>query len=213
MAAIVSPYGLKPINLLGGQSFSGGAPREYSVVADTTAFFLGDMISVSSAGLLARVATTPTAGTTAGIIGVCTGVRYTNPVTKQSTWGQFLPANATTAGYTDIFVYVLDDPDQIYQIQGSTSLGTFNSGTNGSGWRGAIGKNAALGTLTAPTNTVPGLSGVSLLVSTNGAGITSTNTGALRILDLVRGTEQEAFPEFIVKFNQGVHSYYFSTGI
>jgi len=67
--------------------------------------------------------------------------------------------------------------------------------------------------LTAPTNTVPGLSGVSLLVSANGAGITNTNTGALRILDLVRGTEQDAFPEFIVKFNHGVHSYYFSTGI
>ena len=222
MASIVSPYGLKPINLIGGQSFNGGAPREYSVIADTTAFFLGDMISVSSAGLLARVTTSPTAGTTAGIIGVCAGVRYVNPGTKQSLWAQYLPANATTAGFTDIYVYVWDDPDQIYQIQGGTSssgtaaLGSFNSGTNGSGWRGAIGKNAAIGTTTAPTNTVPGISGVSLIVNTsatsNGNGLVTT-ASAMRILDFVRGTELDAYPEFIVKFNHGTHSYYFSTGV
>jgi hypothetical protein len=213
MASIVSPYGLKPINLIGGQSFNGGAPREYSVIADTTAFFLGDMISVSSAGLLARVTTSPTTGTTAGIIGVCAGVRYVNPGTKQSLWAQYLPANATTAGFTDIYVYVWDDPDQVYQIQGSAALGTFASGTAGSAWRAAIGKNAAIGTTAAPTNTVPGVSGVSLTVGSNGAGITSAAAGALRILDFVRGTELDAYPEFIVKFNHGAHSYYFSTGV
>lgn len=213
MASIVSPYGLKPINLIGGQSFNGASPREYSVIADTTAFFLGDMISVSSAGLLARVTTTPTTGTTAGIIGVCAGVRYVNPGTKQSLWAQYLPANATSAGFTDIHVYVWDDPDQVYQIQGSAALGTFASGTAGSAWRAAIGKNAAIGTTTAPTNTVPGISGVSLLVGSNGAGITSAAAGALRILDFVRGTELDNFPEFVVKFNHGAHSYYFSTGV
>lgn len=213
MASTATPYGLKPINLIGGQSFNGGAPREYSVAADTTAFFLGDMISISAAGLLARVTTSPTTGTTAGIIGVCAGVRYTNVTTKQSLWAQYLPANATTAGFTDVFVYVWDDPDQIYQIQGSGSLGTFNSGTSGSGWRGAIGKNAAIGNTTAPTNVTPGISAVNLTVGTNGAGIVAGSSGALRILDFVRGTEQDAYPEFIVKFNHGAHSYYFSTGV
>jgi hypothetical protein len=171
------------------------------------------MISVSSAGLLARVTTSPTVGTTAGIIGVCAGVRYVNPGTKQSLWGQYIPANATTAGYTDVFVYVWDDPDQIYQIQGSGALGTFNSGTAGSGWRGAIGKNAAIGNTTAPTNTAPGISAVNLTVGSNGSGITSTATGILRVLDFVRGTELDTYPEFIVKFNHGGHSYYFSTGV
>ena len=212
MAATASPYGLKPINLVGGQAFNGGSPREYSVIADTTAFFLGDMISVSSAGLLARVTTSPTAGTTAGIIGVCAGVRYVVPGTKQSLWGQYLPANANTAGYTEVYVYVWDDPDQIYQIQGSATLGTFNSGTASSGWRGAIGKNAAIGNTTAPTNTNPGISAVNLVVGSNGAGLT-TGTTALRVLDFVRGTELDTYPEFIVKFNQGTHSYYFSTGV
>jgi hypothetical protein len=144
---------------------------------------------------------------------VCAGVRYVNPGTKQSLWAQYLPANATTAGFTDIYVYVWDDPDQVYQIQGSAALGTFASGTAGSAWRAAIGKNAAIGTTAAPTNTVPGVSGVSLTVGSNGAGITSAAAGALRILDFVRGTELDNFPEFIVKFNHGAHSYYFSTGV
>jgi hypothetical protein len=41
----------------------------------------------------------------------------------------------------------MDDPDALLQIQGTAALGTFNSGTDGSGWPGAIGKNAELGSL------------------------------------------------------------------
>jgi hypothetical protein len=35
----------------------------------------------------------------------------------------------------------------------------------------------------------------------------------MRIVDVVQGTQFDAFPEFIVKFNVGVHSYYNSLGI
>jgi len=221
MATVASPYGLKPVNLIGGQSFTGGTTREYKVSTDTTAFFLGDVIALTTAGLPQRVTTTPTAikipataaDATAGIMGVCAGVRYVNPSTRQSLWGQYIQANAVTAGFTDIFVSVWDDPDQLYQIQGSAGFGTFNSGTAGSGWPGAIGKNAALGNLTAPTNTVPGLSAVNLIVGTNGASLATTSTLAMRIVDVVRGTELDAFPELIVKFNVGVHSYNNSLGI
>jgi len=137
MATVASPYGLKPVNLIGGQSFTGGTTREYKVSADTTAFFLGDVIALTTAGLPQRVTTTPTAikipatsaDATAGIMGVCAGVRYVNPSTRQSLWGQYIQANAVTAGFTDIFVSVWDDPDQLYQIQGSAGFGTFNSGT------------------------------------------------------------------------------------
>lgn len=220
MATALSPYGLKPINLIGGQAFNGGVAREFKVAADTTAFYFGDVVSLSSAGLPARVTSTPSAikipttsaDATAGIVGVCVGIRYVNPITKQTMYGQYLPANATTAGYTDIFVMVNDDPDQLFQIQGTAALGTFNSGTNGSGWPGAIGKNAALG-FSATPNATAGLSNVNLVVGTNGASLAATSTLAMRVVDVVRGTESDTYPEFIVKFNVGVHSYTNSLGV
>lgn len=219
MANVASPYGLKPINLIGGQSFNGGAAREFKVAADTTALYVGSLVALSSAGLPAIVTSSPTAikipatsaDATAGIVGVCTGIRFVNPTTKQSMWGQYLPANATTAGYTDIWVQVNDDPDQLFQIQGSAALGTFNSGTGGSGWPGAIGKNAALGNFGVTTAT--GVSTMNLVVGSNGGSLAATSTLAVRIVDMVRGTETDSYPEFIVKLNVGVHSYTNSLGV
>ena len=90
-------------------------------------------------------------------------------------------------------------------MQGSAALGTFNSGTGGSGWPGAIGKNAALGNFGGSATT--GLSTMNLVVGANGGSLAATTTLAMRIVDVVRGTETDAFPEFLVKFNVGVHSY------
>lgn len=219
MASVASPYGLKPISLLGSQSNNSSAVREYKVAADTTAIYVGGLVVLSSAGLPSIVASSPVAvkipataaDATPGIVGVCTGVRFVNPTTKQSMWGQTLPINATTAGYTDIWVQVYEDYDGVFQIQGSAALGTFNSGTNGSGWPGAVGKNAALGNFGGSATT--GLSTMNLVVGTNGASLAATSTLAMRIVDVVRGTEGDAYPEFLVKFNVGVHSYSNSLGV
>lgn len=219
MASVASPYGLKPINLIGSQPNNASAVREYKVAADTTAFFVGGLVQLSSAGLPAIVASSPVAvkipataaDATAGIVGVCTGIRFVNPTTKQSMWAQTLPINATTAGYTDIWVQVYEDYDGVFQIQGSAALGTFNSGTSGSGWPGAVGKNAAVGNFGGSATT--GLSTMNLVVGTNGASLAATSTLAMRIVDVVRGTEGDAYPEFLVKFNIGVHSYTNSLGV
>lgn len=219
MANTASPYGLKPINLIGGQPNNNSAIREYKVAADTTALYTGGLVVLSSAGLPSIVASTPvavkipatSADATAGIVGVCMGVRYVNPATKQPLWGQTLPINATTAGYTDIWVQVYEDYDGVFQIQGSAALGTFNSGTSGSGWPGAVGKNAALGNFGGSATT--GLSTMNLVVGTNGASLAATSTLAMRIVDVVRGTESDTYPEFLVKFNVGVHSYSNSLGV
>lgn len=219
MASVASPYGLKPINLIGGQPNNTSATREFKVVADTTALYVGGLVVLSSAGLPSIVATTPVAvkvpataaDATPGIVGVMSGVRYTMPGTKQSMWGQTLPINATTAGYTDIWIQVYEDYDGIFQIQGSAALGTFNSGTSGSGWPGAVGKNAALGNFGGSATT--GLSTMNLVVGTNGGSLAATATLAMRIVDVVRGTESDTYPEFLVKFNVGVHSYSNSLGV
>lgn len=207
MANVASPYGLKPVNLLGGQPFAGSTREIKLSTNNSAAIFNGDIIQLSAAGNPAAISSTPTAGTTAGIVGVCVGVRYVNPATKQPLWAQYLPANAITNGYTDVFLMVADDPDLVFQVQGTAAFGTLTNGA-----AGAVGKNAALGFGTAGS-TATGNSGVNLVVGTNGASLASTNTLAMRIVGVVPGTELDTYPEILVKWNLGVHSYYFSTGV
>lgn len=219
MASVASPYGLRPINLIGGQAFNGGVIREYKVASNNSAaIFNGDLVVLSSAGLPSAVGSSPVAidipnaaDATAGIVGVCVGCRYTDS-TGIIQYRQYLPANLITGGATNVFVRVMDDPDALFQIQGTAALGTFNSGTGGSGWPGAIGKNAELGFGTAGS-TATGNSGMNLVVGSNGGSLAATSTLAVRIVDMVDGTQTDNYPEFIVKLNVGVHSYTNSLGV
>lgn len=207
MSSVASPYGLKPVKLLGSQQF-GGSTREIVLSTNNSAaIFAGDVIQLTSAGNPQALTATPTAGTTAGIVGVCVGVKYTMPTTNQPMWAQFMPANAITGGYTKCSIYVVDDPDVIMQVQGSAAFGTLTNSA-----AGAIGKNVALGNFSAGSTTT-GNSGVNAVVGTNGASLANTNTLAMRIVGVVPGTELDAYPELLVKWNHGTHSYYFATGV
>lgn len=207
MAATSTPYGLKPINLIGGQSFNGGVIRQFVLSTNNSgAFYTGDVIQLSSAGNPQALSSTPTAGTTAGIVGVCLGVSYVDPNLKYQVFAQYLPANAITGGYTNVTIHVCDDPDQLYQVQGSAAFGTLTNGANG-----AVGKNAALGNFGG--NATTGLSTINVVVGANGGSLASTNTLAVRIVDVVDASANDAYPDLIVKFNQGVHSYLFATGV
>ena len=221
MSSTATGYGLKPLNLIGGQAFNGGVMREIKVSANNSAaIFNGDLVVLSSAGQPSAVTATPvavkipatSADATAGIIGVMVGARYVNAATKQPVWTNFLPANVITGGGTEVYIMVMDDPDALLQVKGTAALGTFNSGTAGSGWPGVIGKNAALG-FGSGGNTATGVSSGTLVVGSNGGSLAATATLALRIVDLVQGTESDAYPEFIVKLNVGVHSYTNSLGV
>lgn len=221
MSASATPYGLQPLNLIGGQPYA-GSTREFRVAANNSAaIYNGDLVVLSSAGQpSAVVSTSPvaikipstSADATAGIVGVMVGARYVN-AQGQVIHNSWLPANTVTAAPsgTEVWITVVDDPDVLFKIKGTAALGTFNSGTAGSGWPGAIGKNASItfGTATASTGT----SGLQLTVGSNGGSLATTSTLALRIVDMVRGTEGDAYPEFIVKLNVGVHSYHNSLGV
>ena len=220
MAATASPFGLRPTNLIGGQPYNGGSIRQYHVKANNSAaIFNGDLVVLSSAGLPAAVSSTPEANElaatsdngTPGIVGVMVGAKYVDDNGVQQ-FRQFLPANATTAGFTEIKIMVNDDPRQLYKIQGNNSLGTFNSGTDGSGFAGAIGKNGQLDFSTSGSTTT-GNSGVSLKIDANGSNLATTETFGMRVIDVVEGTENDNFPEFIIKFNVGVHAYDNSLGV
>jgi len=208
MASIASPYGLRPAKKLGDTPMTHGQREIKLSTNNSAAIFTGDIIVLSSAGNPSAATATPTTST-AGIVGVCVGVRYSLPQSMGGAvmFGQYLPANAITAGYTDVWVMVCDDPNTLFVVQGSAAFGTLTNGSHG-----AIGKNAALGNFSAG-NTATGNSGVNLTVGTNGASLATTNTLAVRVVGVVPGTESDSFPELLVKFNQGVHSYQAALGV
>jgi len=207
MASILSPYGLKPINLIGGQAFNGGVIRDIKLSTNNTEeFYTGDVIQLTAAGNPQALGATITTGTTVGVIGVCLGVSYVDPNLKYQIFSQYLPADAITGGYTNVFIRVCDDPDQLFQIQGSAAFGSLTNGANG-----AIGKNAALGNFGG--NDTTGLSTINLVVGTNGGSLADTATLAMRVVDVVAESASDAFPDLIVKFNEGAHSYNFATGV
>lgn len=208
MAATSSPYGLKPINLIGGQAFNGGVIRDI-VLSDNvaTAFYTGAVIVLDSVGNPSTIAATPTAinipgaaNATAGIVGVCVGVSYVDPNLKYQVFAQYLPANAISGGYTNVAIRVCDDPDQLYQIQGNAAFGSLTNGP-----AGAVGKNAALTGFGG--NATTGLANTALIVGSNGGSLAATTTLAMRVVDVVAESALDAYPDLIVKFNVGVHSY------
>jgi hypothetical protein len=188
MAATASPYGLRPVNLIGGQSFNGGAIREVPMTVNSaTAIYTGDVILIgaASAGQPTSAAATVTTST-GGVLGVCVGVSYVDPVLKYQVFGQTLPANAVNSGYTNIKIHVNDDKDQLYQIQGAGSIAATTRGYQ-----------AALGNFGGSAAT--GLSTVNLVAPAR------TATLAMRVVDFVDAGS--AFTDVIVKFNTGVHMY------
>jgi len=208
MSTVAAPYGLKPISLIGGQSFTGGTIREYLMTTNSaTAIFNGDLVAlgVSTAGQPTALTATPTTSTT-GLVGVCVGVRYqlAGQQLGYPLYAQYLPANAVNAGYTNIFIRVVEDPDQLYQVQSQGSVGY-----------GSIGKTVALANFGGSTTT--GNSTIALSST-----IANTSALACKIVDLVNSSSTfggnfpsnpgDAYTDCIVKLNFGVHSYYQSAG-
>lgn len=191
MANVAAPYGLRPVNLVGGRVYN-HAFREYAMTTNSaTAIYNGDLVTLT-AGQPAAMAATPTTSTV-GLIGVCVGVTYTDPVLKQTQFAQYLPAGAITAGYTNVKIRIADDPDTLFMVQASGSVTA-----------ASIGKNAPLGNFGGSTTT--GNSSINL---TQGS-IATTNTLGVRIVDLV--DPGSSYTDCIVKINFGVHAYTQSIG-
>jgi len=115
---VSAPYGFKPVNLIGGQVFS-GSTRNYAIQYNyATSIFYGDFVTISS-GLITRASVT---SSTSGkqTVGVFLGCSYTNPTTKQKLFSQYYPAN-TAAG--DIQAIVCDDPDTVFKAAMVTASG------------------------------------------------------------------------------------------
>ena len=108
---VSAPYGLKPINLIGGQVFA-GSTRNYPIqYGYATNIFYGDIVNIIRGSIVDNADTTDSTGT--GIVGVFLGCSYTNPTTKQKQFSQYWPAG-TAAG--DCQAIVCDDPDTVFKV-------------------------------------------------------------------------------------------------
>jgi hypothetical protein len=106
---IDAPYGYKPVNLIGGQVFT-GSTRMYPIAYNyAVSLFTGDPVTLNAGYTV--IATLPVS-TTNTVVGVFAGCSYTDPATKQKRFSQYYPAN-TLAG--DIVAYVVDDPTAIFR--------------------------------------------------------------------------------------------------
>jgi hypothetical protein len=193
------PYGLKPINLIGGQVFA-GATRQL-VIANTTgtgyntSIFYGDVVTIVSGGTIEKDSGTSTATP----CGVFMGCQYISAVTGQLTFSQYYPASLAVKSGSTINAFVADDPDQLFKavlVAGTTADG--NGLTPAYLGRTVIGSNAALVQNTGSTTT-----GDSTIGVYTAAGATTTISLPIRIIDVVPDTANSSgnFCEVIVKWN------------
>jgi hypothetical protein len=198
MATVSAPYGLRPINLIGGQQFA-GSTRQIKIASGYAAnIFFGDIVAIHTDGTIVKVTTLGTNADPfpAGTVGVFLGCAYTSPSLGYFLNSQYWPTGTVAS---DAMAYICDDPDTLFQIQADAAVTQTMLGSN-------FGVNQTAG------STTTGDSKVSLDVATRA----TTNTVALRLVDFVNGpfsTVGDAFTDCIVKFNFGIHTYYNGTGV
>ena len=170
---IDAPYGLKPVNLIGGQVFA-GSTREYPIpYGYSTSIFYGDFVGLTRGEIQRLSVTTGTAGNQTGIF---LGCSYTDPTTKQKRFSQYWPAS-TLAG--DAVAIVSDDPDTVFKAVVCSATTAVASGA-----RAMIGQNLACINNTGSANT--GNSANALLAPSDTPATTSSLP--IRVLGLVTET-------------------------
>ena len=194
--SVSAPYGLVPINLIGGQVFAGSTRQIPIATNSSTAIYYGDVVKLNSDGTLDK----DTGTDSATPVGVFLGCSYTD-ATFGKTFRQYYPG---TTNVTDVNAYVLDNPNALFKVavvSATTTIGYAN--------RTAVGNNAVL--VQNAGSTITGNSKVAIDDTT-----ATTSTWPVRIVDVVLETQTStpgSYTEVIVKWNAGMHQYYNPTGV
>ena len=183
---VSAPYGFKPVNLLGGQVFA-GSTRQYPVVYNnTTALNYGDLVQLSSGGIVISTLTYNSTAYVAGTVGVFLGCSYTSPITGQKVFANSLPANTLA---NDIVAYVEDDPDAVFKAV-VVAYSTTTSTTPLPVSQTYVGTNAYVNSTNTPTTAgiypAIGQSAMALQVSSTNTRVPTT--APFRIVGLVSDT-------------------------
>lgn len=208
MASVASPYGLRPVNQLGGTPYA-GATRTYLIDPAGTAanIYNGSPVYVNASGYLAVATATGADATTngfpvgtanTGIVGVFVGCSYYN-AQGQLIFSQYYPTGTTGV----IQASVVDDPNVVFQVQ---SAGTVT--------QAAVGANVFFSTGAVATgSTSTGNSTASIVAGASAV----TTTAAFRVVGFpnVQGFSVvgDAYTDVYVKINPGYHTYTNAVGL
>ena len=177
---VSGPYGLKPVNLIGGQVFAGSTRSLPIMYGYSTNIFYGDFVKLNR-GFVERQAVT-TAGGAAGMVGIFLGCSFTNPTTKQKQFSQYWPAS-TAAG--DAVAIVCDDPDTVFQA----AIVTANGGTTiGSAGMALVGQNLQGSDKAGSTNTGDSSNGLLVPAATTSSAYVARVVGLVPETAVALGT-------------------------
>jgi len=135
MASTATPYGMVPVGHAIGAPYSGGTVRQYRITQNNTYAMAAygwctmnaGKIDGTSTNVPVAVSGTGAPSATLTPLGVIVGFQYTDPTLKYTLFGQYLPADAITAGYTNILVSVITDPNQLYMIQADSPVSSLHN--------------------------------------------------------------------------------------
>jgi len=202
---INGPYGLVPVNLMGGIPFSGSTRMIPIAQNYATNIFNGDVVGLSggNAVITPYNANSSSAAAAGNIVGVFLGTQFpgTNPIFG-NLQNQYYAASTNKAG---MIAYVMDNPTALFkacvvtQAQGSANTQANTGTTVGYMSPRFVGTNAFLiaGNTGSTTtgNSAMGVSGGNPTVSSSVAGniVQTVGTGsgtapALRVVQLVQET-------------------------
>lgn len=204
MATTAAPYGLKPVKRADGMPYA-GATSQYLIdpAGEATNIFNGQVVIIGADGYIALatasgadITTNNLGGSGVGAIGVFVGCEYVN-AQGQVIHSQYYPSGTAAPDGTAIKAYVVDDPNVLFQAQ-----------LDGTGAQTIIGTNttfaAVQSTSTGSTSTGNSTSALDATVA--------TTAKAFRVVAHV-SDPGDAYPDVLVKFNPGAHSFTNAVGL
>ena len=190
---VSAPYGLRPVNLIGGRVFAGSTRMFPIVNGYSTSMFNGDVVQIGTGAnigaLIASGITYNASSAVAGTIGVFVGAEYSTtggPIYGKNRY-QFWNASVSAP---DAIGYVVDDPQAVFQTAvvvspagtgGSTAITYINPAYIGSN---AYYIGAAAGN-TGSTTTGDSLAGVAVSATAT-TGVPLTTSAPFRIVGVVQ---------------------------
>ena len=197
MANVNTPRGLSPVGTITGAAYNEQG-RLYAIANDgTNTYAIGDIVKVAGSSDANGVPYVTKAATTDTPVGVVVGIRVADPGvslvgTTLALNTIYLPLNSGTR-----YVYVVDDPNVIFQVQGdSTGVAAAD-----------VFKNAGL-TITADQTSLAQSSPLSSTVLNASSFLAIASSGSLalplQIIGLVQASNNApgAYAQALVKWNK-----------
>jgi len=163
MANQANAFGFKPVRMSGSGPSTNGQTQYLIANGYGTSIFQGDPVEVVAGGTL-EVAN----GVADVVVGVFNGVEYIDSTTKKPVFSNSFTAN-TTSSDGIIKAFVIDDPDQLFEVQatgafantdiGATANLVYTAGLSHSGTSQAAVNAETFGTGANTSVKVVGLSG------------------------------------------------------